>query len=78
MIKKTKIKLILFVALLPFIFLKPAHAYIDPGTGSYLFQLLAAGGLGSLFFFRTAFRKLKAFFKNSGAKKSSIENDENR
>jgi hypothetical protein len=31
-----------------------AHAYIDPGTGSLLWQLLFAAGVGSLFYVRKA------------------------
>ena len=27
----------------------PAHAYLDPATGSYVFQILMAGLLGALF-----------------------------
>jgi len=35
-------------------------AYIDPGSGSLIFQLLLTGMLGTLFFFR---RMLSAPFK---------------
>jgi hypothetical protein len=31
-----------------------AYAYIDPGTGSMLWQLLFAAGIGSLFYLRKA------------------------
>lgn len=31
-----------------------AYAYIDPGTGSMLWQLLFAAGVGSLFYVRKA------------------------
>lgn len=40
-----------------------AHAYIDPGSGSYLFQLLIAGIMGSLFALKTFWHKITAFFK---------------
>ncbi|MGQ9730137.1 MAG: hypothetical protein ACUVX8_02600 [Candidatus Zipacnadales bacterium] len=40
----------------------PAHAYIDPGTGSYLFQLAIAGLLSALFVIRLYWRKLKGLF----------------
>lgn len=36
-----------------------AHAYLDPGTGSYLFQLVAAGILASLFTVKLYWQKLK-------------------
>jgi hypothetical protein len=34
---------------------KPAHAYVDPGSGSMLWQLAAATVIGSLFYVRRAF-----------------------
>lgn len=34
-----------------------AHAYVDPGTGSFLFQMAAAGVLGAIF-------AIKVFWKN--------------
>lgn len=44
-----------------FILLKP-HLYLDPGSGSLLAQLLAAGLLGGLLFIiKTYWGRLKAF-----------------
>ena len=37
-------------------------AYLDPGSGSYLLQLLIAGILGALFVFRGYLGKVRAFF----------------
>lgn len=37
----------------------PAHAYIDGGTASMLFQLLAAGALGGIFFIKTFWARVK-------------------
>ena len=34
---------------------RPAHAYVDPGSGTMLWQLAAAGVIGSLFYIRRAF-----------------------
>jgi hypothetical protein len=44
--------------------------YIDPSSGSYLIQMLIAGVLGSLFFFKNAWLKVKNFFtrKKEGIK----------
>jgi hypothetical protein len=36
-----------------------AWAYIDPGTGSYLFQLLIAGGLAGLYTLRRYWQNVK-------------------
>ena len=44
----------------------PVHsglAYLDPGSGSFLLQLLLAGILGGLFVLRTQWAKVKGFFQ---------------
>ncbi len=38
------------------------HAYLDPGSGSILIQLLAAAALGAAFAARIYWKKIKAFF----------------
>ncbi|HVN79107.1 MAG TPA: hypothetical protein VMW38_08920 [Terriglobia bacterium] len=40
---------------------KEAHAYVDPGTGSYLLQILVAGFLGLLYALRLYWTRLKNF-----------------
>lgn len=63
-----KLKLIIYGGLLCLIFPKPVHAYLDPGTGSYIFQILIAGILAGLLFIKTIIRKIKEFMniKNIG------------
>lgn len=51
--------LILF-GIIPF----SAGAYLDPGTGSYLFQMLIAGALGGLFVIKTYWRKASLFVRS--------------
>ena len=34
---------------------RPAHAYVDPGSGAMIWQVLAAAGIGSLFYVRKVF-----------------------
>ena len=36
--------------------------YLDPGSGSYLLQLLIAGAMGGLLMLRIYWSKVKAFF----------------
>ena len=36
--------------------------YVDPGSGSYLVQLIIAAVLGGLFYFRNIWLKIKSFF----------------
>jgi hypothetical protein len=46
------------VALLTLALVPDAHAYIDPGSGSLLLQMLVAGAIGAFFKFRTALTAL--------------------
>ena len=36
--------------------------YVDPGSGSYLVQVIIAAVLGALFYFKAAWWKIKSFF----------------
>jgi hypothetical protein len=40
---------------------REAYAYVDPGTGSYLLQILVAGFLGLLYALRLYWTRLKTF-----------------
>lgn len=42
--------------------LQPAQAYLDPGTGSMIIQLLIAGVLSALVFFRQIGHGIKTLF----------------
>ena len=46
-------------------------AYLDPGTGSFILQLIAGIFFGGLFALKLYWNKIKAFFKNlfSGGEK---------
>ena len=54
MASKVCLTLVVLLALSP-----AAYAYIDPGTGSYLFQLLIAGLLGGGFLVKAYWRHLR-------------------
>ena len=47
----------------------PAQAYLDPGTGSYVLQVLAAALFASLFALRLFWGRVKAFFSGLFSKK---------
>lgn len=53
-----------------------AYAYLDPGTGSYLLQLLLAGLLGGLLAIKMFWRNLKAFFAKLFSKSSDVGPDQ--
>ena len=43
-----------------------AHAYLDPGTGSYIFQILISGLVGALFMLKVFWGRIVGLFsKNS-------------
>ncbi|MGO9139576.1 MAG: hypothetical protein ACLQBC_18175 [Syntrophales bacterium] len=46
-----------------------AFAYLDPGTGSYVFQVSIAAFLGGLFTIKIYWQKIKDFFINLFSKK---------
>ena len=41
-----------------------SYAYLDPGTGSYIFQLIIAAIIGGLFMIKLYWKKIRIFFKN--------------
>jgi hypothetical protein len=50
-----------------------AFGYIDPGTGSYIIQILIATFLGGLLAIKIFWQKIKTFFVNIFKKKKEIE-----
>ena len=46
---------------MPLFMLRDSLAYLDPGSGSYLLQLLIAGILGAIFVFRGYLGRFKDF-----------------
>jgi len=63
MLKSKNIFIIIFF-LSNFIFAQDSYAYLDPGTGSYIFQVFIAGILGGLFAVKMFWQKIKDFFRN--------------
>ena len=57
-----------------------AHAYLDPGTGSYVFQLLIAALLGRAFLLKVFRGRIKGFFaillSKDGEKRKEDEHGE--
>ncbi len=56
-------------------FLSPvsAMAYIDPGTGSYVIQLLIAGFVGAMFTLRIFWKKIVRLFKKGGPDEPKVD-----
>lgn len=51
-------------------------AYLDPGSGSYLLQLLVAGFFGALFVIRMSWDRIKGFFRKLFNKQGNGDLDE--
>ena len=49
-------------------------SYIDPGSGSYILQMIIAAVLGVSFFFKNFWLSVKAFF--TGKKQGKKEEDQ--
>jgi hypothetical protein len=50
---------------LAFDFARPAYAYLDPGTGSILLQLLLGGVAGGVVVFKLYWQRIKQLFVRS-------------
>jgi hypothetical protein len=57
------IRFLLFVALLWIGMERTAHAYVDPGTGSFILQAIVGLGLGAAFYFRRALSRIASLFR---------------
>lgn len=55
----------LIACLLSLVFILPAGAYIDPGTGSAIFQAAIAGALAVAVGVKVYWQKIRAFFSSS-------------
>jgi len=66
-------KFFLIIGIVLFLFfgicVQNAYAYLDPGTGTYLLQLLIAAVVGGLFLIKTYFMQIKSFFIRIFSKK---------
>lgn len=54
----------ILIAVIIICFSTNAWAYLDPGTGSYIFQIVAAAVLGSFFALKMYWKRIVSFFKN--------------
>ena len=54
---------VFFASIIFFLAVKNVYAYIDPGTGSYLLQIIVATLLAFLFTVKSYWKKIKGFLK---------------
>ncbi len=55
-------KIFMAVMVLHFLLAQNAYAYLDFGSGSYLFQILIGGLIGGLYFIKLCWAKIRGFF----------------
>ncbi len=57
-----------------------AQAYLDPGSGSLLFQVVIGGILSGLFAIKLYYKKIKIFFKKISTKNTgkNVEQEKNK
>jgi hypothetical protein len=49
--------------------------YLDPGSGSYLIQVIIAAVLGVIFYFKSGWNWIKSFFVKTPPPKEEEENE---
>lgn len=57
-----------FSLVLTVVFIPPANAYLDPGTGSYIIQVLIATFAGAILAVKMFWNNLKMFFVSKFSK----------
>jgi hypothetical protein len=51
--------------------------YIDPGSGSYVIQVIVAALLGAAFWIKMSWQRIKAFFTGNKMKQSDTKEEDN-
>lgn len=51
------------------------QAYLDPGSGSFILQLLIASLVGAAFILKTYWRRITGFFRNLSSKGQDEEEE---
>lgn len=57
-------------------FIRGQQAYLDPGSGSYLLQLLIAGLFGGLFVIRASWDRIRNFFRRRPTEEEEAATDD--
>ena len=68
--------IIFFLSLCFLTFPKAAYAYLDPGTGSLIIQVIIATLVGVSFGIKMYWRKIKTFFISRFSKRKKHEKDD--
>ena len=76
--KPIDLKHVVIITVILFLWsIKNAYAYIDPGTGSYIIQVIIGGVLGAAFALKVYWKKVKFYFSNLLSKQTKNDKNEN-
>jgi hypothetical protein len=64
---------LIIIVILLFGLIRKAHAYIDPGTGSYIIQVIIGCLMGAAFALKVYWKKVKVYFSNLFSKRTKSE-----
>lgn len=70
---KRHIKVILLLTIFVLSVPTEAKAYLDPGTGSYVFQIVVAGLLGGVYAIKASWGKITGIFKKNDKHKEPVK-----
>ena len=73
-LKITFIVLLVLCTMFP----RPAYAYLDPGTGSYIMQIIIATLIGASVAIKLFWRNIKTFLKNLFSEGKRSEKNEHQ
>ncbi|MBI4845579.1 MAG: hypothetical protein HY810_03780 [Candidatus Omnitrophica bacterium] len=65
--------ILIFIMLFSDMLTKKAYAYLDPGTGSYVFQVIIAFFVGALYIIKLFWARIACFIKSLFLKKKKKE-----
>jgi hypothetical protein len=74
---KRLLSICLLLTFAGFIFPSFAHAYLDPGTGSYIFQLIIAGLVSFGLLVKIYWKRIRALFTKIISKGEQTDDDRN-
>jgi hypothetical protein len=69
---------ILLAVLASLVLVREAHAYLDPGTGSYILQILIAGLFGALFMLKVFWGRIVGFLGKGSSKSEATVQEPGR
>jgi len=67
--RRTMRNIFLIIGLFVFLSSQSVHAYLDPGAGSYVFQVILAFIIGGLYTLKLYWKRIKTFLSRLSVKK---------